>query len=86
MYVGGNRSPGGNLRCQRESPSLPHEEWVWPGIEPTTPLDVSDAFAWRSENSVGYTQVIDQSDSSCIQYVVPLRSLCSMAGIFLIKP
>jgi hypothetical protein len=29
-------APGGNLRCQRESPSLSHEEWVWPGIEPTT--------------------------------------------------
>jgi hypothetical protein len=36
MYVGGSRSPGGNLRCQRESPSLSHEEWVWPGSEPTT--------------------------------------------------
>jgi hypothetical protein len=36
MYVGGNRSPEGNLRCQRESPTLSHEEWVWPGIEPTT--------------------------------------------------
>jgi hypothetical protein len=36
MYVGGNRSPGGNLHCQRESPTLSHEEWVWPRIEPTT--------------------------------------------------
>jgi hypothetical protein len=35
MYVGGSRSPGGNLRCQRESPSLSHEECV-PGFEPTT--------------------------------------------------
>jgi hypothetical protein len=26
--VGGNRSPGGNLHCQRESPSLSHEERV----------------------------------------------------------
>jgi hypothetical protein len=36
MYVGGNRNPGGDLRCQRESPTLSHEEWVCPGIEPTT--------------------------------------------------
>jgi hypothetical protein len=36
MYVGRNRSPGGNLRCQRESPFLSHEEWVLPGIEPMT--------------------------------------------------
>jgi hypothetical protein len=28
MYVGGNWSPRGNLRCQRESPTLSHEEWV----------------------------------------------------------
>jgi hypothetical protein len=28
-------APGGYLRCQRESPSLSHEEWVCPGIEPT---------------------------------------------------
>jgi hypothetical protein len=34
MYVGGNRSPGGNLRCQRESPTLSHEEVG--SIEPTT--------------------------------------------------
>jgi hypothetical protein len=26
----------GDRRCQRESPSLSHEEWVWLGIEPTT--------------------------------------------------
>jgi hypothetical protein len=51
MYVGGNRSPGGNLRCQRESPSLSHEEWVWPGIEPTnsevTGADLTTAPLWQ---------------------------------------
>jgi hypothetical protein len=30
MYVGGNRSP------RRKPTTLSHEEWVWPGIEPTT--------------------------------------------------
>jgi hypothetical protein len=32
----GNRSPRENLRCQRESASLSHEERVQPGFEPAT--------------------------------------------------
>jgi hypothetical protein len=37
MYVGGNRSHRKPTLSERESPSLSHEEWVWLGIEPTTP-------------------------------------------------
>jgi hypothetical protein len=37
MHVGGNRSPRRKpTLSERESPTLSHEEWVWPGIELTT--------------------------------------------------